>query len=110
MRRRDLLKSLGAAALALRAGADVLARGTPGTRKNFVWLRPDVKKPADTWKREFALMKASGIDAINPEIYNGSSALYGSHRLPVKAAWLEMALPLASDAGLEVHAWMWTMP
>lgn len=109
MRRRDLLKTLGVAALALGARESLVARVTPKTRKNFVWLRPDLKKTADTVKREFALMKASGIDGINPEIYNGSSALYGSHRLPVKSAWLEMVLPIAKDAGLEVHAWMWTM-
>jgi len=96
--------------LALGAGTVLRARGARLRRKNFVWLRPDLTKSADTVKREFALMKASGIDAINPEIYNGRSALYGSHRFPVKAEWLETALPLAREAGLEVHAWMWTMP
>jgi uncharacterized lipoprotein YddW (UPF0748 family) len=104
MNRRCALKTIGAALLAAR---HVRARATT---RNFVWLRPDLKKSADDWEREFALMKASGIDAINPEIYNGSSALYGSHRFPVKAEWLEMALPLARNAGLDVYAWMWTMP
>jgi uncharacterized lipoprotein YddW (UPF0748 family) len=104
MRRRDALKTLGLAAAF--AGTRVPAYAA---RKNFLWLRPDIRKSADTWKRDFALMKASGINGINAEIYNGSSALYASTRFPVRAEWLEMALPLAKDAGLEVHAWMWTM-
>lgn len=107
MRRRDALKTIGLAALAAGAGERLFAARPT---KNFVWLRPDLKKSADDWKREFALMKSSGIDGINPEIYNGSAALYGSRRFPVKAEWLEMALPIAKNAGLEVHAWMWTMP
>ncbi len=108
MRRRDALRTLGLATLF--AGTKVPAYALPrASRKNFVWLRPDIKKTADTWKREFAAMKAAGIDAINPEIYNGTSTLYASKRFPVRAEWLEMALPLAKDAGLDVHAWMWTM-
>ncbi|TAK18662.1 MAG: Tat pathway signal protein [Acidobacteria bacterium] len=113
MKRRDALKTLGLAALAFAGTRGVAGAEAPAyesrARKNFVWMRPDPKKTADAWKREFALMKASGIDAIAPEIYNGRSALYGSRRFPVRAEWLEMAIPLAKDAGLEVHAWMWTM-
>ena len=107
MERRDVIKTLGLATLGL-AGTQVTAYAT-NAPKNFLWMRPAIKKSADTWKREFALMKSSGIDAISPEIYNGASALYASKRFPVRAEWLEMALPLAKDAGLEVHAWMWTM-
>ena len=104
MLRRDALKTLG-----LAAAFSVTPHFSSGIRKNFIWLRPDTKKSADSWKRDFALMKESGIDAINAEIYDGSSALYASTRFPVRAQWLEMALQLAKDAGLEVHAWMWTM-
>jgi len=107
MDRRAALKAIGLAALAAGAGE---ALGAERRTKNFVWMRPDLKKTSDNWKREFALMNASGIDGIIPEIYNGSAALYGSHRFPVRAAWLESAIPLAKEAGLEVHAWMWTMP
>lgn len=107
MNRRAALKTIGLAAAAASAGISLDARRNT---KNFVWLRPDVKKTADTWKREFAAMKDAGIDGINPEIYNGSLSLYGSRRFPVKSPWLEMALPIAASAGLEVHAWMWTMP
>jgi uncharacterized lipoprotein YddW (UPF0748 family) len=55
-------------------------------------------------------MRASGIHAVVPEVYNGSSALFASTRLPVRAPWLETFVPLATAAGLEVHAWMWCMP
>ena len=107
MDRRTALKTLGVAALAAGCGAHV--RAERATR-NFVWLRPDLRKSASDWGRDCARMKASGIDGVIPEIYNGSTALYGSQRFPVKAKWLEMALPIAKDAGLDVHAWMWTMP
>jgi uncharacterized lipoprotein YddW (UPF0748 family) len=55
-------------------------------------------------------MRRSGIDAILPEIYNSRLAYYRSSHLPVGEAWLENLLPLAKAEGLEVHAWIWTMP
>ncbi len=73
-------------------------------------MRPSVTKSLDDWKRDFDLMRASGIHAIIPEIYNGRQTLFRSTRLPVRAAWLESAIPVATAAGLEVHAWMWCMP
>jgi uncharacterized lipoprotein YddW (UPF0748 family) len=101
MIRREFLKTLAVALAAVRGGAAL---------KNFVWMRPSVTKSADDWRREFALMRASGINGIIPEIYNGRSALFQSRRLTVRAPWLESAIPLATAAGLEVHAWMWCMP
>ena len=73
-------------------------------------MRPSVSRPEDDWKRDFDLMKASGITGIIPEIYNGRQTLFRSTRLPVRAPWLESAIPIATAAGLEVHAWMWCMP
>ena len=55
-------------------------------------------------------MRQSGIDAVLPEIYDGYKAYYGSKHLPVGETWLERLLPLAKAQGLEVHAWMWSMP
>lgn len=116
MHRRELIKTLGLATAALglddvTSVVSALGAAAPQTRrKHFVWMRPDLKKTADDWKREFALMKDAGISGITPEIYNGSSALFGSRRLPVRSPWLETVLPLAANAGLEVHAWMWSMP
>ena len=81
-----------------------------GRRKHFVWMRPSITKSTADWQREFAMMRAAGIHGIIPEIYNGRSALFQSKRLPMRAAWLETAIPFATAAGLEVHAWMWCMP
>lgn len=79
-------------------------------RKNWVWIGLDRQQPPSSWKSDFARMRASGIDVIVPEIYDGRHAYFGSQRLPVKTARLEMMLPLAKAEGLEVHAWMWSMP
>jgi uncharacterized lipoprotein YddW (UPF0748 family) len=80
------------------------------SRKHFVWMRPSLTRTPDEWRREFRLMRDAGIHGVIPEIYNGRQAFFQSTRLPVRAAWLESAIPLAAEAGLEVHAWMWCMP
>lgn len=114
MTRRELLKTLGAGATALGFGPALMraAAGSEQNRrlKNFVWMRPSIAKTPADWEREFRMMRASGVHGIIPEIYNGGQALFQSRRLPVRAAWLETAIPLATAAGLEVHAWMWCMP
>jgi uncharacterized lipoprotein YddW (UPF0748 family) len=81
-----------------------------GSRKHYLWLRPDLKRPTDDWKRQFDRWRAAGIAGIIPEVYNGRNTLFRSTRLPVRAEWLEQAIPMARAAGLEVHAWMWCMP
>lgn len=78
--------------------------------KQWVWIATDTQTSKDDWKKRFAVMKDAGIDAILPEIYNSRQAFYESRHLPVGMPWLETILPLAKEAGLEVHAWMWTMP
>lgn len=106
MERRTFLKA-GVTAVAMARAVAML--GQP-RRKHFVWMRPSPATPDDQWLRTFDQLKASGVTGIVAEVYNGSNALWGSTRLPVRAAWLERALPLAARAGLEVHAWMWCMP
>ncbi len=108
MTKREFLRVLGAAAMAL--GAPLRAAAAPRTLKNWVWMRPKLDKRPEEWKRDFALMRASGVHAINVEIYNGRDAFYASRRFPVKAAFLETLIPIAAAERLEVHAWMWTMP
>ena len=78
--------------------------------KNWVWITPDIEATDDDWKRRFEQLKKAHIDAILPEIYNGTSAYFGSTRLPVKAEYLERLIPIAKSFQLEIHAWMWTMP
>lgn len=103
MNRRSFLTTAGASAAALLAGATAPV-------KNWVWIPTRAAKPADEWKRQFGVMRESGAQAILPEIYAGREAFFDSQRLPVKADWLGTLLPIARAAGLEVHAWMWSMP
>ena len=72
-------------------------------------MRPSLTRSADDWRRDFDLMRRSGIAGIIPEVYNGRQTLFPS-RLPMRAPWLPETIPLATAAGLEVHAWMWCMP
>ena len=117
MNKRQFLKTLGAAALTLGGGHRLVVAqvGAQAARrksrtKNWLWMTPRLETPADDWPRTFAAMKRSGVDAILVEIYNGRQAFYQSRRFPVKATFLETILPRAAAEGLEVHAWMWTMP
>ncbi len=80
------------------------------TWKQWTWITKDAGTSIDNWKQQFSAMKSAGIDAILPEIYNSFRASYGSRHLPVQEPWLEKILPVAKAEGLEVHAWMWTMP
>lgn len=108
MTKREFLATLGAVAVEALAGR--LAAAQPRRLKNYVWLRPTLTKSPADWRRDFELMRASGIHGIVPEIYNGRQAFFQSRRLPVRGPWLEGVLPVAAAAGLEVHAWMWCMP
>lgn len=100
-----MLEAVGAAVLVSPFAAQI-----PRARKYFVWLRPSIAKTADDWKRDCDRFAAAGVTGIIPEVYNGRQAFWSSRRLPVRAPWLESALPVARAAGLEVHAWMWCMP
>ena len=116
MTKREFLKSIGVAAATVGTGSLVTVSSAPkasaaqGDSKYWLWMRPDVRKPLEDYRRTFARIKKAGIDAILPEIFNGRNALYGSKHLPVRDAWLEKILPVAKSEGIEVHAWMWCMP
>jgi hypothetical protein len=45
-------------------------------------MRPSVSRSLDDWKREFDLMKASGITGIIPEIYNGGRRCFAARDCP----------------------------
>lgn len=108
MKRRRFIQASGAAlALTGFGGTSVAsARKT----KNWTWITLERDQPVDAWKRDFARMRAAGIDAVMPEVYDGRNAYWSSSRLPVVSERLEQLLPLAKAEGLEVHAWMWCMP
>ncbi len=110
--RRAFLKAAGLGVPALASELISSAGAKPARRamKNWVWIPNQIARSAEEWKRRFALMRASGIRAILPETYDGRNAYFESTRLPVKTNWLETLLPLARAEGLEVHAWMWSLP
>ncbi len=103
---------LGAAAMAASelTGPGLYAQKTPQPRKNWTWITLHPDRPVDDWKRLFATVRASHIHCILPEIYDGRHAYFASQHLPVKTDLLGRLLPLARAEGLEVHAWMWSMP
>jgi uncharacterized lipoprotein YddW (UPF0748 family) len=104
--RRDFLKLTGMGAL-----AGLLPERAPAPPpRNWLWIPNTARRSADEWKREFARLRAAGIDAVLPEIYDGRNAFFASLRLPVKTDWLGQLLPIARDEGLELHAWMWALP
>jgi uncharacterized lipoprotein YddW (UPF0748 family) len=108
--RRSFLKTAGLGAAALAAGKLALAKPAVRPMKNWIWIPNGIQKSSDEWKLHFAHLRDSGISAILPEIYDGKHAYFESARLPVKRNWLGEILPLARAEGLEVHAWMWSMP
>jgi uncharacterized lipoprotein YddW (UPF0748 family) len=108
LNKRDFLKAIGGATIGAWAGRTT--GGQTARHRHFVWMRPSLSKTPADWAREFDLMRAAGVHGIIPEIYNGRQAFFASRRLPVRAPWLERVLPIAAQAGLEVHGWMWCMP
>ena len=110
MNKREFLRVLGAAGLTLAFPPYRMVAGSSSSRKNWVWITTDFERSDNEWTSTFAMIRKAGISAILPEIYNGRNAFYKSRHLPVKDEWLERILPLAHAAGLEVHAWMWSMP
>jgi uncharacterized lipoprotein YddW (UPF0748 family) len=85
-------------------------QGNIGKPKHWAWITTDLKTSLDEWKQKFSKMRRAGIQAILPEIYNSRKSYYASRHLPNGGQWLEQILPLAKAEGIEVHAWMWSMP
>ena len=77
--------------------------------KNWCWLRLDRNTTDDHWRKTFQDMRAAGVHAILPEVFNNHAAWWASAHLPVAEPLLERLLPLAHAADLEIHAWMHTM-
>ena len=116
MDKRTFLRTLGFGTLGLTAGRilpsfqPLLAQTAPAKHKYWTWMTRGLNRIPGDLKGYLAMMHDSGIDAILPEIYDSRHAYYASKHLPVAEEHLEMILPLAKAEGLEVHAWMWSMP
>jgi uncharacterized lipoprotein YddW (UPF0748 family) len=122
MKKRAFIKLASASALSLMTGSSFLSCNSkseqeqvfqtskPNLPDNWIWIRPSLDKSDDDWKKAFERIKKAGIDGILPEVYSSHETLFDHPNLPVKERWLERIIPLAHAAGLQVHAWMWTMP
>jgi uncharacterized lipoprotein YddW (UPF0748 family) len=114
--RRNFLKVVGLGSVTLAAGrfmptlGPLFAQTASSKQKHWAWITRQFNPSVDGWKRHLAMLRESGINAILPEIYDSRHAFFGSKHLPVTEERLEKILPLAKEAGLEVHAWMWSMP
>ncbi len=76
----------------------------------WVWHRPSTKATDDQLKREFEEMRSLGFEAVLPQIFSSNKALFNIDGYETEVPLLERMIPLAHEAGLELHAWMWTMP
>lgn len=122
MNKRKFLALSALGSLSMIAGRSLLSCGSKTVQQknalriakplpsNWIWLRPDIKKPMDYWKQTFERIRKVGIEAILPQVYASHETLFDHPILPVKERWLEKIIPLAHAADLQVHAWMWTMP
>ncbi len=117
MHKREFLKLAGLGTFAFSGMANAF-RGMAAPHepskslpRTWLWMRgTKTGLPDDAWKRQFARLRENGIEAILPEVYNGTDALFDHPTFPVRERLLERLIPLAHEAGLQIHAWMWTMP
>jgi uncharacterized lipoprotein YddW (UPF0748 family) len=110
MNRRIFCTRLAALALSSLWAARRAPAAEKRNMKNWSWIPVDVERSPEGWKRSLANARDNGIHAVLAEIYDGRYAYFASRRLPVKKDLLAEILPIAQAQGLEVHAWMWSMP
>lgn len=115
MNRRTFLREAGMTAAGLACCSPVLGKpsgGVPQVRKskNWAWIGSDAEASDDYWKARFEKLKEARFDAVLPEVYNGRASHFRSDRFGTRAGWLERLIPIARSFGLEIHAWMWTVP
>ena len=81
------------------------------TTKNWAWLQSIFDYDTDESIYSFlSKLKSNGIDAVLPQIYNSTEALFDTDRLPVRKPLLQKIIKHAKKLEMEVHAWMWMMP
>ena len=86
-----------------------LAEAAGKNPKFWTWMHPHPAWSREEMKQIFSRLKKSGVDAVLFLVYNGRKAFYNSSVLPVESPELERLLPLAKEAGLELHAWMFSL-
>ncbi len=113
MDKRDFLKKMGIGGVALGLAPSLVYPNTPLTNikaKNWIWMTPREGLSQDQWKKELDKIKAAGFDALLFESYNGRKASFEAGHLPQGDPILNWLINHAKEIGLEVHAWMFSMP
>lgn len=118
MNKRHFLRLAGTSALGSLALPYLGCQGSssseptvsPTLPTQWMWWRPRLEQPDDAYKRIFDQMAEAGMEAVLPEIFNGNQAFFQLDGFDVAEPLLERLIPLAHAAGLQLHAWMWTMP
>lgn len=114
MDKRDFLKSAFLASAAMIVGPNLsscsVVKPASKTKKNWVWAHPHTNWDTEKWKTKINLAVDAGINAMLVEVYNGTNTFYEGGQLPMVSNVLEKLIPLCQAVGLELHAWMWTMP
>ena len=116
MKRRNFIKNIGIAGLGLMVTKSCTmpsATSTISDTNNFkkwIWSTLRQDESIEEWKPRFEKMKAHGIHGILFQVYSGHKALYPSVTLPNEHDLLNPLIKLGKEFGIEVHAWMWTMP
>lgn len=80
--------------IVLIALAGLMACNNTTEKKNWIWVHANAERTIQEWTSDFSQYKDAGINAI----------LIGAD-----TEVLNKVIPVAHKAGLEVHAWMWTL-
>jgi uncharacterized lipoprotein YddW (UPF0748 family) len=114
MDKRTFIKNTALATAGIMLGNQLtsckIPQSPPKKHKNWVWAHPHVNWSADTWKMKVDKALDAGINAMLVEVYNGTNTFYEGGQLPMVANVLEKIIPICQTSGMELHAWMWTMP
>jgi len=114
MKRRKFIKQSAKLGLAVGMSGTIACKEklviTKNLPTNWLWIRPDIELSLEVWTEKLKELKVLGFDAILPQVYSGNKTLFNLPDHDMTMPWLEKIIPLAHQEGLEVHAWMWTMP
>lgn len=78
--------------------------------KNWIWITPQAGLSRSEWKDIFDTLKEIRIDAALVQVYSSHKAWFEAAHLPLQEPLLEMLTEVGKETGIEVHAWIWTMP
>jgi uncharacterized lipoprotein YddW (UPF0748 family) len=114
MERRNFIKQIGAAGLGVAAmqvaAMPFVSWINQRDLKKWVWITPGHDTSTETWKSAFEMMKLHGVHGVLVQVYSSHQALYPSTFLPNEYDELTPLIKIGKETGIEVHAWMWTMP